>query len=555
MGTMEYKDNARLLEKANRNACGLKGLRRNRHALRWKEENERCSGYRLSIRSMLWTLAAGLLIGMLAGCTGKFRSPEMKLPDRYLYAGNLDTSRTVVNTRWWENFGDTLLNSLIEQALENNRDLAAAASRVEQARINIGAVRSQFLPSFGAGLSGSAEYTEQTKIEQEYFLKPSVSWEISLFGKLKHATEAARAELLSSEAAYRGVMLSLAAEVATTYFTLLQYERNLEISIKSYRLRKQSTDMIDSMFRYGMSSAVALEQARGLTATAAADIPQYQRAVAQTALSLNILLGENPQPFIHHSLLFYDTAQIADGQQAENLNERRTPIKTEFDQAMDAYIRSGWESDGKEQDELGSTLLSDSLPEKIPAGLPAALLQRRPDILEAYYKAQAAWARIGVAQAARWPSISLTADGGVLSGTVKGLFHGNPFVWSAGLSVTEPIFAFGRNKRNVEIAREESHQAVLDYEQTVLTALGDVEKALVAISTYREQLQKQRELLRATAVTQLLTNELYRSGLTDYLQVLDAERTFYDNQIQYISIRSQQFVSYIALYKALGGGW
>ena len=143
----------------------------------------------------------------------------------------------------------------------------------------------------------------------------------------------------------------------------------------------------------------------------------------------------------------------------------------------------------------------------------------------------------------------------MLSGTVKGLFHGNPFVWSAGLSVTEPIFAFGRNKRNVEIAREESHQAVLDYEQTVLTALGDVEKALVAISTYREQLLKQRELLRATAVTQLLTNELYRSGLTDYLQVLDAERTFYDNQIQYISIRSQQFISYIALYKALGGGW
>ena len=188
-----------------------------------------------------------------------------------------------------------MLDNLVQRALENNRDVAVAASRVEEARQNLGVVRAQFLPQVGIGVTAEGEYTPQTKIVQTYAVEPSLSWEIALFGQLRNAKRAARAQIASSEWALRGVRLSLAAEVATTYFTLLEYERDLAIARRSCTLRRESAALIDSMFRYGMSDGVALEQARSLVYTAEADIPQYERAVKQTRLSLDILLGETPQ--------------------------------------------------------------------------------------------------------------------------------------------------------------------------------------------------------------------------------------------------------------------
>ena len=299
--------------------------------------------------------------------------------------------------------------------------------------------------------------------------------------------------------------LSLAAEVATTYFTLLEYERDLAIARRSCTLRRESAALIDSMFRYGMSDGVALEQARSLVYTAEADIPQYERAVKQTRLSLDILLGETPQ--------------AADSTGA------------------------------------GLRLLVDRHPADIPVGLPSELLKRRPDIMEARYDMLQAAAEAGVARGARFPSIALTAKGGIASNSIKGLTAANPWAWDALGSLTQPLFAFGKLRRSELAAMERYTQAAKTYEQTVLTAFADVEKALVAIATYRGQAERYCELVVSNDRIATMTQALYRSGLSDYLDVIDAQRSLYQSQMGLVNLVAQQYINYVNLCKALGGGW
>ena len=442
---------------------------------------------------------------MLAACTPKFYPPQVATPENYLSGEGFSQDTTGGGERWWELFGDPTLNAFVERALANNRDVAAAAARVEEARANLRTVRAQYLPQIGIGASAEGEYTPETKIEQSYAVEPTLSWELSLFGALRNAKRAAKAEIASTEWALAGVRLSLAAEVATTYFTLLEYERDLSIARQTLRLRRESAALIDSMFRYGMSDGVALEQARSLVYTAEADIPQYSRAVEQTWLSMGILLGE-------------------------------TPSRVQLSGA-------------------GQRLLTDDLPAEIPVGLPSELLKRRPDIREAHFNMLRAAAQAGQARSARFPSISLTAKGGVASNSIKGLTAANPWAWDALGAVAEPIFGFGK-LRNAERAVMVAYtQSAKSYEQTVLTAFADVEKALVAITTYRDQTGRTGELLLSNDRVATMTRALYRSGLSDYLDVIDAERSLYQTQMGLVNLVAQQYINYVTLCKALGGGW
>lgn len=446
-----------------------------------------------------------LIALLLAACTPRFYPPEVPVPERYLHRQGFSQDTTEIEPRWWEMFGDPALDDFVQRALENNRDLAAAASRIEEARANLGVVRAQYLPQVGFGVTAEGEYTPETKIVQTYGIEPTLSWEVSLFGALRNSKRAARAQIASAEWAYAGVRLSLAAEVATTYFTLLEYQRDLSIARRSYDLRRQSAALIDSLFRYGMSDGVALAQAQSLVYTAEADIPLYQRAVEQTRLSLGILLGEAPQ-------------------------------------RADAYS-------------TGEKLLCDSHPVDIPVGLPSDLLTRRPDVMEARYNVLAAAANAGVARSARFPSISLTAKGGVASGTLKGLTSANPWAWEAVGSLVEPLFAFGKLRRAEQASMARYEQAARTYEQSVLTALSDVETALVAIATYRRQATRYSELVNANERVATMTQALYRSGFSDYLDVIDAQRELYASQMQLVNLIAQQYINYVNLCKALGGGW
>ncbi|MBE6181168.1 MAG: efflux transporter outer membrane subunit [Rikenellaceae bacterium] len=449
----------------------------------------------------LFVLAALLL----SACMPRLFPPQVAIHDHYIYAENFSQDTLSIDSCWWHLFGDSTLDSLIDRALANNRNLAIAASRVQEVRAERVVSRAQYLPQIGVGLSAQGNRTKTTGLEQSYSLEPSLSWEVSLFGALRHTERGARAQIESAEWAWRSMRLSVAAEVATTYFTLLEYERDLFLARRSTTLRRESAALIDSMFRYGMSDGVALAQARSLVHSAESDIPRYERAIEQTRLSLFVLLGETPRP---------------------------------------AVLQGS-----------GKPLLSDHRPVDIPVGLPAQLLMRRPDIRESRANLLVAATKVGIAHSARFPAITLTAQGGVASTSLKGLTAVDPWAWSSMGKLVEPVFAFGKLKRAEQASVERYKQAALAYEQTVLTALSDVEAALVSIDFYRLQTIQYSQLVAENDRIATMTQALYRNGFSDYLSVIDAQRELYDSQMQLVNLIAQQYINYINLCKALGGGW
>lgn len=455
------------------------------------------------MRSFITIIVVCILL--LAGCNPVLQRSRITLPQRYAYIGENYTDSATLQEEWWHIFGDSILNRLIATALERNRDIAIAASRIEEARAQIKVARSQFLPSFSLGLGAGASDTGQSSIVQDYTIERSIAWEVPLFGSLRHTTAQARAAAKYAEWQYRGVRLSLAAEVATTYFTLLQYRRELEIAIQSSALRRESAILIDSIYQRGMASGVNREQAYSLVYTAEADIPLYERAVRSTLISLNVLLGAQP----------------------DTLMSVQWPL-----QLIEDYRRID-----------------------IPVGIPSDLMHRRPDIMEAYYQMEEAAASVGVARSNRLPSIALTANGGIAAPNLNKLFTTNAMFWKTLASLSQPILQFGGLRRQEMAARERYKQAMLQYEQSFDTALSEVETALMSIETYRRETARYRELIESSSRITDMTNALYRSGMSAYLDVIDAERTLYNSKMQYSVLVAQQYINYVDLCKALGGSW
>ena len=473
----------------------------------------------------LYKSLVGCVASLVVGCG--VTPPEVVpvvTPDEYIFAQRGDTL-LVVGVEWWEIFGDTTLNRLILTAIENNQDLAVALSNVEVARQTMIAVRSSLLPTLDVGVGASATYNTPSSggkkvISESYSLLPRVNWEVALFG-VNATIDAAREDFLATEWGYRAARLALEAEVATTYFQWLQYARSLEISERSYALRLEAQQKSDSLFYYGYSSGIDLWQARSLTATAASDIPSYRRAMVQTNLVLNSLVGGTPEVL-----------------------------------PMPSHSRECEHSRGTMLDGLYCGHLTVTpLPVYVPSGLPSAMLERRPDVMESFHKVESAAARTRLARANRLPSFSLTGEGGVLSSTLKGLTSHNPAYWTAGLSLTQPILHFGELRAEERKAFEGWRQAMLNYQSVSLSALSEVEKALVAIDTYNAEVAKYIDLLTANARLQQMTAALYKDGLASSLNLIDAERNLYSSQLDYISLLTEQLNAYVTLYKALGGGW
>jgi multidrug efflux system outer membrane protein len=403
-------------------------------------------------------------------------------------------------------FGDTTLNRLVVRVLEQNRNLEIAASRIEEARHNLVVTRATYWPLISGERSAEVKYESVTdNLSQSYKLLPQVSWEIPLFGSLHHASRGAKAAINYEVWQYRGVRLALEAEVATTYFTLLQYRQDLKIAERSSELRREMVRLIDSLYRYGFASGVNLEQARSLLYTAESDIPLYKRAISQTLLSLATLTGDTP----------------------------------------DTYINIGIEN--------SSALTRDYRPYDIALSIPSDLLHRRPDVMAAYYTAQQRAADVGLARAARFPSIMLTRSAGTAANKIGKLFTSESWVGEVMASLAQPIYNFGGLRRREKSAREAYRQSLLTYEQSYIEALSDVESALVAITTSREELLRYAELVEAYHNIALMTYSLYRNGLSGYLDVIDAERSLYSSQMQAENLVAQQYINYINLCKALGG--
>ena len=481
---------------------------------------------KLSFLDKLLPLTVAIMVGV--GAVGCAVTPPViepvATPDEYIFAQRGDTT-IVVGVGWWEIFGDTTLNRLVALAVENNTDVRVAASRLLQARSSLAATKASLLPSLGLSVGAQGTYAANSEgrkvISQQYSLLPSISWEANLFGGISGATEAARAELLATEWGYRATMLALQAEVAQTYFAWLQYVRSEEICRRSLALREESQARVDSLYYYGFASGSDRQQARALTATIAADIQSYRRAKEQTNLSLCTLIGIPPTqlaPPSHSKECEHSRAANLDGLYCGHLTAAPLPVL-------------------------------------VSAGLPSTLLERRPDVMEAFYNVEVAAAKTKVAHAQRLPSISLTGEGGVLAYSLKVLTVHNPFYWLAAANITQPLFQFGRLKREEEIAVENWRQASLNYRQSVVGALADVENALVAINTYNKQVAENLLLLEADAKVQQMTAALQRDGMVSYFNYVDAEYDLYSAQLNYIQLLAEQLTAYVTLYKALGGGW
>lgn len=431
--------------------------------------------------------------------------PEHQSPDAFRFSQS--TADSVLNLKWWELFANDELTGLINRALVNNQDVLIAASRIEEARANVGYNKADQYPQIGyngsaaRGLSNIPGSGVQGPFN-DFSASAQLAWELDFWGKYRRATEAARAELLATEYAHRVVQLGIISETTRLYFLLLDYHARLDISVKTLESRKESLRIIGERFDKGIVPELDLNQAQIQEAIAQAAVPTYQRLVAQTENALSLIIGENPK--------------------AITLNQS----------------------------------LSDQLhiPE-IPDGIPSVILERRPDVLQAEQQLAAQTARIGVAQAMRFPSISLTGMLGAASNDLTTLTSGDAAIWSLGGGIFGPIFNFGKNKRRVEIERERMKQDSLYYTQTVINAFREVEDALIEVSTLEMETQARQKQMKAAQNAALLSFDRYNGGVTSYLEVLDSERSQFNAELSASETFQRYLNAYINLYNALGGGW
>ncbi|GAB4327346.1 MAG: efflux transporter outer membrane subunit [Bacteroidales bacterium] len=447
-----------------------------------------------------------ILIGVVAGCKvgPDYERPGISLPDTYRFSETTDTSSL---TGWWKLFDNPELDSLVAFALENNQDIAVAAERVLEARAVTGYQKSDLYPSIGYdGTAGRGiQFVPNSGVGGPWNTFSGVAqlaWELDFWGKYRRANEAARAELLATENARRAVQLSVITDITQLYFSLLDYRARLDIAKCTYQSRLESLRIIKDRFDEGVSPELDLNQAQIQAAIAEAAIPQYERLTASTENALAVLLGVAPKAI--------------DVQYSLN-DQKHVPV--------------------------------------IPAGLPSQLLERRPDVLMAEYLLAAQSARIGVAQAMRFPSISLTGMLGAASSELSTLTSGDAIIWSVAGGITGPIFQWGKNKRRVDIERARFRQDSLYYVQTLLNAFREVEDALVEVKTLERESEIRQRQMEAAENASVLSFDRYQGGVTSYLEVLDSQRSEFDAQLSASETYQRYLSSYIRLYKALGGGW
>ena len=434
-----------------------------------------------------------------------FQKPDLEAPETFRFAEGAAEMAEEVNLKWWELFSDPILVSLVHTALQNNLNVKIAVSRIEEARAALGFSEADLYPMLdiqgGAQIGNYIGMGRTESTGKSAYIAPVLSWEIDFWGKYRRSNESARAELLASEYALRTVQISLITEVVSTYYLLLDFRQRVELSRSTLGSRQESLDIIQKRFDRGIIPEIDLNQAQIQKEIAVAAIPQYQRAIAKTESVMSILLGQYPMA-----------------------------IKT------------------------GEELHLQPVPPTIPVGLPSTILERRPDVSGTLAQVHAQTAKIGVAEAMRFPSISLTGLLGVASFELGGVTDSGE-IWAAGAGLTGPIFNWNKNIRRVDIEEERTRQALLEYERVVLQAYREVADALVEINTLKTQLGAVRRKNDAAKNANKLSKLRYDKGATSYLEVLDTERTLFSVGLEQSELEQQYRNAYVKLYKALGGGW
>lgn len=457
------------------------------------------------------TCLATIALSLTAGCVQgpDYRKPTVEVPSNYRFSDQAFlVGAPVDDQKWWTSFGDPVLDELVRESLANNRDLRIATARVDEFAAILAGTRSQGLPQIGYDLSGNRTRTSEEKLPP--LIDPhsttwgsvlSASWEIDLWGRIRRETEAARANLLATEEARRGVILTLISSVVLSYVTLLDLDEQLRVTEATVEGRSENVEIFEKRLAAGWISEFEMSQVRGEYEAAVAQLPPFHQAIATQENALSVLLGRNPSPIPR-----------------------------------------------------GSSLASVHSP-PIPAGLPSDLLVRRPDILAAEQQLIASNALIGAARALFFPRISLTGLFGFVSEDLGRLFRGSANTWSFTGDVAGPIYTGGGLTAAVDQAEARKDQSLANYELTIQNAFRDVEDALSDVRNSRELVATLERRVATLRRGVELANERYENGYSDYLEVLDTERSLFSAELQLASAQGDYYRSIVDLYRALGGDW
>ena len=463
----------------------------------------------------------GLLAAVLLACVSQIhvaaqsqRKPPVQTPTIYRGDTAIQPDRqTLADLKWFELFKDEKLQQLINDALTNNYDLRQAVANIDAARANLGITRSEQYPSIIASgdvinqrqsRSSAFDIPEPVKRDRSFgsVLLNLLTFELDIWGRLRKQTAAAKADLLATEEVRRFVTTTLVSDVATAYFSLREFDFELEISRRTLASRRESLRLIQLRQQRGVATMLDVRQAEELVYDATEVIPALEQSIQQTENFLSFLTGRNPSAI-----------------------------------------------------ERGASLTDQQMPPAVPAGLPSDLLERRPDIRAAENSLVAANARIEVAKKEYFPRISLTSFLGYESGQLTSLFSGSRNVWTLAGQVTQPIFTGGRIKSNVRFTQAQRDFLLIDYQQTVQAAFRDVSDSLIAYQKVREVRTQRSFLVETLRDRSRLSYLRYTGGVATLLEALDADRELFEAERSLALARRDELLSVVQLYKALGGGW
>jgi outer membrane protein, multidrug efflux system len=457
-------------------------------------------------------LSAILCSGLLVGCAvgPKYHRPVVQTPTNFrdVAADSQQQAQAAsyADLPWWQVFQDPKLQELIRAALKQNYDLQLATERINAARAQVAVTRSSLFPQVSANATfvGGKENIVQSKFNFLTLVGDS-AFQLDLFGRLRRATEAARAQLLATEDARQTIILTLISDLASDYFTLLQLDLQLQITRGTVNTQTDSVKLTKLRLDRGVATKLDVLQAQQVLDTANAQIPDLERQIAQEENAISILLGDYP----------HDVAR-------------------------------------------GLPLVEQSLPPEVPPGLPSSIIERRPDIREAEQILIVSNAEIGVAKAQFFPQIALTGSGGGSFGrssTFSSLMASQVGIWSYGAQVSQPIFMGGALRGNLRLAKSENQQALIAYRQTIQLAFGEVSDALIGYEKLHQVRVRQQDTVSDLEETVRVSTLRYKGGTTTYLEVLDGQRSLYSAELTLASARGDEYRSLVQLYRALGGGW
>jgi multidrug efflux system outer membrane protein len=451
-----------------------------------------------------------------AGCTvgPNYERPKLEPPVQYRGQAGEAAAASLADATWWQIYQDEALQGLIREGIANSLDLRAASARVVESRALAGVAKSYLYPDVGVGFGVSGEQRSRVgdpKMPKEQFpdrtynnwaLNGSLSWEIDLFGRLRRNNEAAFAQYLATEEGRRAVLITLVGDIASTYFYLRELDLQLEIARRTVKLNDETVAYYVTRLQGGVSNRLEVDQAKANRAVTASAIPEIERQIAIAENALSVLLGRPPGPITR------------------------------------------------------GTIPGDRLvPPSVPAGLPAQLLERRPDVVQAEQLLVAANANIGVAKALFYPTISLTGSLGAVSSSLSDFLTGDSLVWSLGAGLFQPIFNGGRIKRNYEATVARYDIALAQYQKAALNGYREVADSLVTIQKLAEQRTELEGGVEALRDATQLARARYDTGLSSYLEVLIADQQLFAQEIQLARVRGSQYRAVAQLYRALGGGW